>query len=382
MFINYYTPSQGGMETSLVNLCIGLEKAGHETFIFAPKYPNWQDKAKNIFRYRSFSFKYDGYLYVIPVPFLSQMYDEVKKLGLDVIHSHQPYSLGGEAMKFSKDLGIPIVLTYHIKYEDYSHYIPFVPEFVSKPLIKKIVSSYSNKCDAVISPSTAIKKLMIDDGVKAKIEVIPSGIDIENFGKNRNKRNSIREKYKIKPEEIVLITASRIASEKNIGFLIKSFSLIKKTFQNVKFFVVGEGADRKKIEAMVRNLNLEKDVIFTGLVSKEEIINFYQASDIFVFSSLTETQGLVAVEAMSAGLPVVAIRASGIEDIVNDGENGFLVPESPGEFSRKVLQIIEDKNLREKLSYQAKINSGRFTIEVWAEKMVKLYRDLILRKNT
>lgn len=377
MFINYYTPSKGGMETSVINLCRGLNSAGHETFVFAPEYPNFVDKEKNIFRYKSFRFNYGGYFYVLPFPFFSpEIKNIVQGLNLDIIHSHQPYSLGDEALKFSRKFNIPLVFTYHIKYEDYSHYIPFIPVSISKKHIRKITTNYSNQCNAVIAPSVAIKKLLIDHQVKSPISIIPSGIDIDNFAKDTGKRDEIRNKYKISPNDVALITACRLTEEKNVEFLVKSFGRIKNLCKSVKFLIVGDGAVRKKLEQIAENLRIKDSIIFTGLVDKKEIINLYQASDIFTFASLTETQGLVAVEAMAAGNPVVAIKASGIEDIIKNGEDGFLTSESEEEFSNSVVKIINDKSLREKMSARAKINSQRFSIEPWVEKVVELYKTL------
>ena len=377
MFINYYTPSKGGMETSVINLCKGLKSAGHQPFIFAPEYPNYEDKEKNIFRYKSIRFNYGGYFYVIPIPFFSKFGQIVKDLNLDIIHSHQPYSLGSEALKFSKELNIPLAFTYHIRYEEYSHYVPFIPESVSKKYIRKMAVNYSNKCDAVIAPSTAIKKILENREVKIPIKVIPSGINVVNFKKDSGEREKIRNKYGIKSGDVLLITASRIAEEKNIKFLFEAFGEIKKKANNVKFLIVGDGAIKKELEEMSKNLHSEKDIIFTGLVSRDEIVGLYQASDIFVFASLTETQGLVAVEAMAAGLPVVAIKASGIEDMVDDGEDGILTANSVDDFSNSVLKIVNNENLRKKLSAQAKINSDKFSIKPWIEKVVGLYEGLI-----
>ena len=379
MFINYYTPSKGGMETSVINLSKGLEKIGHEVFIFAPEYPNYRDEKKNIFRYKSFRFNYDGYFYVIPIPAFSKMEDVVKKLNLDIIHSHQPYSLGSEALKFSKKLNIPLVFTYHIRYEDYSHYVPLVPESVSKKYIRKITTKYSNQCDNIIAPSTAIKKMLIDRGIKSPVSIIPSGINIDNFKKDTGQKDEIRKKYNIKPDEILLITACRLTEEKNLKFLVRSFAKIKQRYNNIKFMIVGDGAVKKDLEKMAEELGIKSDIIFTGLVNRTEIVGLYQASDIFVFASKTETQGLVAVEAMAAGDPVVAIKASGIEDMVKNNEDGFLTSESEEEFSESVLKIVNDKNLREKMSAQAKINSERFSIEPWVEKVVELYSTLLHR---
>ena len=377
MFINYYTPSKGGMETSVINLSKGLEKKRHEVFIFAPEYPNHRDEKKNIFRYKSFRFNYGGYFYVIPIPVLSKMEDVIKKLNLDIIHSHQPYSLGSEALKFSKKLNIPLVFTYHIRYEDYSHYVPLVPESISKKYIRKITTKYSNQCDNIIAPSTAIKKMLIDRGIKSSVSIIPSGINIDNFKKDTGQKDEIRKKYNIKSDEILLITACRLTEEKNLKFLVRSFAKIKQRHNNIKFMIVGDGAVKKDLEKMAEDFGIKNDVVFTGLVDRTEIVGLYQASDIFIFASKTETQGLVAVEAMAAGNPVVAIKASGIEDMVKNGEDGFLTSESEEEFSESVLRIVNDKNLREKMSAQAKINSTRFSIEPWVEKVVELYRRLI-----
>ena len=378
MFINYYTPSKGGMETSVINLCRGLEKAGHETFVFAPEYPNHKDEKKNIFRYKSFRFNYGGYFYVIPLPFFSrEIEDIVKKLKLDIIHSHQPYSLGSEALKFSKKLNMPLVFTYHIKYEDYAHYIPLIPKSISKKYIRKITTKYSNQCDNIIAPSTAIKKMLIDRGIKSPISIIPSGINIDNFKKDVGQKSEIRKKYNIKSNDILLITACRLTEEKNLEFLIRSFAKIKQQYDDIKFMIVGDGAVKKDLKKMAEEFGIKNNVIFTGLVDRTEIVGLYQASDIFIFASKTETQGLVAVEAMAAGSPVVAIKASGIEDMVKNNEDGFLTSGSEEEFSKSVLKIVNNKNLREKMSAQAKINSEKFSIEPWIEKVVGLYGKLV-----
>ena len=254
--------------------------------------------------------------------------------------------------------------------------MPFVPESILKGYVKKAVTGYSNKCDAIVAPSTAIKKILEEREVKTLIKVIPSGIDIENFKKDMGERDAIRNKYKVGDKDILLITVSRISKEKNMKFLLEAFVKIKEKTNSVKFLIVGSGAMKKELEEMSKNLHLEKDIIFTGLVSRDKIIGFYQASDIFVFASLTETQGLVAVEAMATGSPVVAIKASGIEDMVNDGKDGILTGNSIDEFSNSVLKVANDENLRKRLSAQARIGSEKFSVEIWIEKMVGLYESL------
>ncbi|MDD3006384.1 MAG: glycosyltransferase [Candidatus Pacebacteria bacterium] len=381
MFINYFTPSKGGMETSVINLSNGLRAAGHEVFIFAPDYPDWEEKEENIFRYKSFSFTYDDYLYVIPVPMVSKMEDTVRSLNLDVIHSHQPFSLGWEATKFSRKLDIPIVLTYHIKYEDYSHYVFLIPKKISQKIIRWIVNHNCRKCDALIAPSGAIKKLLFEQGIKKSVHIIPSGINIDQFAKDAGTRDSIRNKYDIKENEVFLITASRVVPEKNIDFLVRAFAIIRNTRKDVRLMIVGEGSFRDELDVLVKELELEDSVIFTGLLDKEEMIAHYQASDIFVFASLTETQGLVAVEAMAAGLPVVAVKASGIEDMIKSGQDGILTDNVEDNFATNTIKLIEDGALRKKMSASARVNAREFCIAPWVDKVVGLYNEIIQKKK-
>jgi len=381
MFINFYIPSKGGMETSVINLSKGLQDAGHEVFIFAPNYPNWQETEKNVFRYKSFAFTYDDYQYVIPVPFGSNMEEKIRALNLDIIHSHQPFSLGWEAKKFAKKLDVPMVFTYHIKFEDYYHYIFLVPKVVSQKIIKWFVSRYLKQCDAIIAPSSAIKKQLFDSGVKKSVFVIPSGINIDHFAKDSGKRDEIRNKYGVKQNEVLLITASRVVPEKNIDFLVRSFAIIRKIRKDAKLMIVGEGSFRDELDVLVKELGLEESVIFTGLLDKTGMIAHYQASDIFVFASLTETQGLVAVEAMAAGLPVVAVKASGIEDMIKSGQDGILTDNKEDNFAENAIRVIEDMELRKKMSESARINAQEFRISPWTEKVVRLYKEMIEKKK-
>ncbi len=375
MFINYYIPSKGGMETSVINL------TRHEVFIFAPDYPDWEETDENVYRYKSFHFTYDDYLYAIPLPQISKMDDVVRSLNLDIIHSHQPFSLGWEATKLGRRLGLPVVMTYHIRYTDYHHYVILLPKKLSQKIIRYVVNRNCKKCDAVIAPSSAIKKLLFDDGIKKSVHVIPSGINIDQFAKSAGSRSEVRSKYGVKDGEVLFITASRVVPEKNIDFLVRSFAIICKARKDVKLMIVGEGGFRDDLEALGRELGVEENIIFTGLLDKDGMIAHYQASDIFAFASLTETQGLVAVEAMAAGLPVVAVKASGIEDMIKSGQDGILTDNTEENFAANAIKLIEDAGLRKKMSDSARANAQNFRIEPWTEKIVALYESLIRKKK-
>lgn len=377
MFINCYTPSKGGMETALINLTQGLKDAGHEVFIFAPNYPNWKETEANVYRYKFFSFVYKNFQYVIPYPFQYSMGKVVESLNLDIIHSHHPFLLGDDAIYYSKKLHLPILLTYHTKYEDHYYYVPLLPRFLSQWIIRKVVNNYCAKCHTIIAPSSAIKNIIIEKQITTPVEVIPSGIDIENFARDDHQRMSVRSKYGISDKEIVLLTASRLAEEKNITFLINAFQLISQQKSGVKFLILGDGNIRAELEQQVQQLGLGDKVIFTGMLNKNDMMSYYEAGDIFVFASVTETQGLVAVEAMASGLPIVAIKASGIEDMVKDQQDGFLTANNQQDFADKVLRLINDDRLRKQMSQQAKENAYSFSIKPWIARVTGLYQKLI-----
>lgn len=377
IFTNYFPPSVGGLENAVVSLCNGLKKAGHEVFVFAPRYSASEKDEKNIFRYPSLRFKYGGYQYAVTMSFLTDMGPRIKNLHLDIIHSQQPFLLGDEALKFSKALGMPLVFTYHTKYEDNLHYIPVISKLISKNWIINNAIKYINQCDHMIAPSSYIKNFVLNRGAKTPISVIPSGIDIGRFGKDDNGRKIIRERYGIGSDETALVTICRLAEEKNIKFLIRSFSEIHKKRKDLKFMVVGDGPLRKALEKMSKELGLEKNIIFIGWIPGEKIAPYYRAGDIFVYASLTETQGLVAAEAVAAGLPVVVVRASGTEDAIVDGETGFLTENSMDDFSGKVLRLVDDAELRKKMAVRAKISSAKFSEELWIRNIESLYRSLI-----
>lgn len=381
MFINYYIPSKGGMETSVINLTNGLRDAGHDVYIIAPSYPGWNEKDERVLRCKSFSFTYGGYQYVIPLPLGPKMDSKIQSLNLDVIHSHQPFSLGWDASRLGKKFDIPVVLTYHIRYEDYYHYVILLPKIIAQKIINFVVNRYCRKCDAIIAPSGAIKKLLFEEGIKKSVYVIPSGINIDQFSQDTGKREMIRNKYNVKENEVLIITASRIVPEKNIEFLIRSFAIVRKTQKHAKLMVVGEGSVKADLEKLVEELGMQESVIFTGLLDKDGMIAHYQASDIFAFASLTETQGLVAVEAMAAGLPVVAIKASGIEDMVKSGQDGILTDNVEENFATNANKLIEDGELRRKMSENARANAREFRIEPWTKKIITLYKELIERKE-
>jgi glycosyltransferase involved in cell wall biosynthesis len=303
----------------------------------------------------------------------------IKRINLDIIHSHHFFLSGQIAWYYTKKLKLPLVFTYHTRYDLFVHYAP-LPEELSKPLTKTLSTLYANSCDAVIAPGKSIKDLILEYGVRKPAYIIPSGIDIDKFKKTGDEEK-IREKYNIKNDAILLLTVCRLSEEKNLTFLLKVFQKITKKRKNVYFMIVGDGPEKENLEKQSFKLGLKEKIIFTDKISYQRIPSFYNAGDIFLFSSFSEVQPTIFTEAMASGLPIVAIKAIGSEDVITNGENGFLAFNDVDDFSQKTLKIIDNENLRKKMSEKAKNRAKYFSIENSTKKMVSLYEKVIGQKK-
>jgi len=226
----------------------------------------------------------------------------------DVIHTHTFFSLGIMGLILGKIFKIPVIHTYHTYFEEYLHYIKLSPK-TGGWIVKLISKWYCNLCDKIIVPSQMMRDVLISYGVKREIKVIPTGIEIKRFVKGN--RNKWREKMNIPLNARVLLYVGRIAKEKNIFFLLECFRFVRKKVKDVYLLIVGDGPLRKDVMKYLNRFNLKNYVKITGYVNPIEIRDVYACGDIFVFASVTETQGLVILEAISAGLPVVAVAERG-----------------------------------------------------------------------
>jgi glycosyltransferase involved in cell wall biosynthesis len=376
IFTNNYLPNPYGVSGSIESFRKQFEKLGHTVYIFAPNYKNYKDDNLNVFRYPALDIKYK-IKFPLAIPFSPKMNKIIENLKFDIIHSQHPNLLGGAAAKWAKKKNIPLVFTWHTLYDQYAHFVPFVPQkLASKYIINKAVK-YANGSNFVITPTESVKKIINDWGVKNKnIEAIPTGVE-EKFYQNPD-RNLIRQKVDIKDYEILLLLVSRLTHEKNIEFLFDSVIKVLNNNSTVKFLVAGEGYLLPKLKNVAKENNLQDKILFEGIVEKENLKNYYASADIFVYASKSETQGMIVSEAMYMGLPIVAVDAPGVCDLVKNNENGFLVRESDDEFASAVQKLIDDKELRDKFGIESKkIARENFTDQVCAEKMLKVYESLI-----
>jgi glycosyltransferase involved in cell wall biosynthesis len=378
-FTNNYLPNVYGVPRSLETFRRELEAAGHTVFIFAPNFSGHKDNDPKIFRYPSvdteFKFKFP-----LAIPYSRKLDKILAGLKLDIIHSHHPNLLGTAAAKWAKKKNIPLVFTWHTLYDQYANFFPFLPQkFVAKWIIGKAVK-YANRADKVIVPTESVVPILKKWGVEKEITPVATGV-VESEFKNPE-RQKVREEYGIAEDETLLLLVSRLTEEKNIQFVFEAGLKILKKNQKTKFMIVGDGYLALELKNRTCVENLSDRIIFSGIVEHGELKNYYAAGDIFVAASKSETQGMNVSEAMFAGLPIVALEASGVKSLVENGRNGILVSENEDEFIAAVEKLVLDKDLRKKMADEsAKIIREKYTSKICAEKIVRVYEEAIKEKR-
>lgn len=375
-FTNTYKPNINGVVRSVSTYRTALSRMGHQVFVFGQQARDYEDEDPFVFRYPAF--KIPGFDYSAPMP-TSRFVDKLlPSLKLHVIHSNHPTLLGDAAAHQAEKLHVPLVFTFHTRYMEYAAgytaYVPFAKAFV-EGMIVEALAKYLERCHHIITPSDSIKQMLADyAGVSERVTTIPTGIDVQRF--QRGEGQPVRQKYGLGQEK-VLVSVSRLAEEKNVKTLLKAVAQVMATQQDVRLLLIGDGPQRKEMEAYAARLGIAERVIFTGLVPFDEVPNYLKAGDLFCYASITETQGLVTVEAMAAGLPVVAVDASGTSDEVTNEREGLLVANDATALAAAIRRVLDDSALYERLRTAAAAKAHEMDMMVQAEKMIAVYEQAI-----
>ncbi|MFA6285274.1 MAG: glycosyltransferase [Parcubacteria group bacterium] len=376
IFTNNYLPNPYGVAGSVESFRKEFERMGHEVHIFAPQWKDYHDNNPNVFRYPSVETNIK-IKFPISIPYSRKISKVIENLDLDIVHSQHPNLLGSAAMHWAKKKNIPLVFTWHTLYDQYAHFASFVPQRIAVWFTVRNARKYANRCDQVVVPTPSVGEIIKKWGMTNKnITAVQTGVEEEQFV--NSDRENVRKKYNIKDDETLLLVVTRLTEEKNTEFLLETVSKILESDEKTRFMVCGDGSIKEKLVEKVSDAGLADKVIFVGIVSDKEKKDYYSAGDIFVYASKSETQGMVLTEAMYSGLPIVAVRATGVKDIVEDGKTGFLVSENKKEFGEAVQKLIEDESLRKKFGEEAKkVAREKYTSSVCAKKMIEVYENAI-----
>ncbi len=397
LMTNNYKPFVGGVPISVERLKEGLKRSGQEVTVFAPTYPG-QEAEEDVFRYATLKKHFMGGI-VLPNPVDWHIEQEFKKQRFDLIHVHHPMLIGRTAVYLARKYNIPLVFTYHTRYEQYLGYFAGMRKLeqgagrhggyrgelerrmvrcIKEKWMPAYLHTFLKHCDCVIAPTKGIRDYLEGTlGIEGnRLFVLPTGIEDGSFHVPPDARAAVRHAYGAEGCPLFL-SVSRMAPEKNVEFLLESLAIARARSQTAfKVLLVGDGPARKAYQMRAKKLGLENVVIFTGAIPNGELPPFYAAADAFLFASKTETQGIVVLEAFAGGTPVYGVRASGVSDLVRDGYNGRLTQEDPEAFAGKILDILKGREPGE-LAQNAYACALEYSETEVARKALNLYNKVI-----
>lgn len=372
-----YFPRINGVSTSIRTFVTQMQKMGHTVHLIAPDYGVKTSDEAWIKRMPARKIFFDPEDRLMKYGEAIDRLAELRHEQYDLIHIHTPFVAHYLGLKLAHLLNVPVVETYHTFFEDYlHHYLPIIPKPIARSLARFVSRRQCNAVDAIISPSQPMLDVLRDYGVKSKANVVPTGLQAHSFQKANGK--SFREKYGIALDRPMSLFVGRVAFEKNIGFLLRTWVEVIKKQPDALLVIAGEGPAEKSLHALGKELNLEDNLKFIGYLDREtELNDCYAAADVFVFSSLSETQGLVLLEAMAQGTPVVAIAELGTKSILVEGEGALIAPENELVFAERVSTLLSNKTLRNKLSKAAlSYVKTNWTDKAQAIRMIDFYKDV------
>lgn len=384
MISDVYFPRVNGVSTSIRTFAESLRDHGHSVHLIAPQYADSLEKSLIgdetwITRIDARKIVFDPEDYLMKWSALMAYIDSLHPGDYDLVHIHTPFVAHYAGLKIAKKLQVPVVETYHTFFEDYMHhYLPWVPRKLAVKIAQSVSRKQCQQVDTVVSPSAQMRDVLQQYGVTTPVSVIPTGLDASRFVPGDGA--AFRAKYEIPAQRQLLLFVGRVAHEKNIQFLLEMLSLVIQDHPEVLLVITGEGPAEAMLKKMAKDNGLQKNVMFLGYLDRAVGLNAaYQAADIFVFASKSETQGLVLLEAMAQETPVVAIAELGTASILRQEQGALIAQDSELHFAEQVQTLLIDHQLRDRVGKQGK----RYVEQVWsseaqAKKLLECYERLML----
>ena len=378
MMTNTYFPMVGGLEQSVYSFSEAFRSLGHEVLIVTPAFGGAPTEEPGVIRIPAFQ-KFGGTLFSINFPISRLLKRYMKEFVPDIVHSHGPFFMGDFALRLSRQHAIPLVFTYHCMFEQYVHDWPVHNEGVKRFMVK-LAAGYSNLVDQVIAPSESVRDILLKRGVNTSIEIIPTGVDAQRFSKGNG--IDFRKLNQIPLDALVVGHAGRLSGEKNLEFLTNCMIELLKKEPKAHALIVGHGPSEKMIKDAFAQAGLEKRLHLTGVLHYQNLVDAYFAMDVFAFASLSETQGIVLIEAMAAGVPVVALDAPGAREVVQDYHNGRLLKEMDQKSFVDSLIWVLSRNSEELATMKqiVRLKVQRYPIDSAAKHMLEIYEKIRSRK--
>jgi glycosyltransferase involved in cell wall biosynthesis len=383
MMTNTYKPLVGGLEKSIISFSQEFREAGHRVIIVAPDYPDMQPEG-DVIRVPAMQ-QFNGTDFSVQLPIQGTLTEALGDFKPDIVHSHHPFLIGDTALRIASKYNVPLVFTHHCLYEENVHYMPGNDESLKRFVIE-LSTGYANLADFVFAPSESIIQMMTERGVTSAAEVVPTGIYTEQFARGAGK--TFRKKFNIPADAFVVGHVGRLAPEKNLEFVARAVAKFIRNEPRAHFLIGGTGPSEEPIKEIMSHEGVAERLHLVGMLKGRELVNAYHAMDVFVFASQSETQGLVVTEAMAAGIPVVAVDAPGVREVVKDSVNGRLLVKEDIEEFVEAIEWLKKKSESQikKIKNACKETAQGFSMTKCTRRALNIYASLIahqgfLRRN-
>ena len=378
MVSDVYFPRVNGVSSSIRTFARELKRLGHQVTIVAPDYgTNGDEQAEfDMIRLPARTIFFDPEDRLIRGSAIDGAVDRLSSREWDVVHIHTPFRAHQLGVKLARRLRKPTVESYHTFFEEYvGHYLPWLPKRLSRFGARYFSRSLCHGVDHLIVPSDEMTRVLQRYGITTPSSVIPTGVHLEEFRGGDGHR--FRHTHGIADDQPTIVTVSRLSAEKNIGFLLDVARVLVDEFPRLVFILAGEGPDAERLKRHAKQIGLDGHVVFVGnLDRRTQLLDCYKAGDVFVFASPTETQGLVLLEAMSLGVPIVSTAVMGTATVLKEARSARISPESVAAFAENVAALLRSADERAVLSAAGPHDAEAWSAPVLMEKVVALYRQL------
>lgn len=383
MISDVYFPRVNGVSTSIQTFARHFVTLGHRVTLLAPEYrrtPRVQGPTPEDFEIIRLPARYlpfdpeDRMLLWRPLLAITK---QLREQDVDLVHIHTPFVAHYAGAAIARRLGVPVMESYHTFFEQYlDKYIPFLPARWIRAATRRFSAAQCNDVDAIAVPSRAMLEVLKDYGIRTSAEVVPTGIDLERFRRGDGER--FRRQFDIPMDRPLLIHAGRLAFEKNCDFLLRMLRQVRDQIPEVLLVIAGDGPARKQLERLTRRLGLQDSVRFIGYLQRNgELEDFYAAGDAFVFASRTETQGLVLLESMALGTPLVSTAVMGTKEVLGPGCGALIAEDDERQFADCCVRLLTDPELRTEFAERGQTYVKDWSAPVMAKRMLALYARVI-----
>jgi glycosyltransferase involved in cell wall biosynthesis len=377
MLSDVYFPRVNGVSTSIRVFRDELVRRGHPVGIVAPRYgreAGADERETHVTRAAGIRVPFDPEDRVArPARLVSAAEDARRALGgVDLVHVHTPFSAFSAARRVARRWQVPLVATHHTHFESYGrHYLPWLPAGWLERGARLLVRSQSRNVSALIVPTEPLRVLVRSYGVRTTVAVVPTGLDLDRF--THADRAEGRRRLGIDSKTPLLVHVGRLAREKDVSRVVRVAARAVRELEGARAVLAGEGPARAELERQVAGLGLAERVTFLGYLDRQhELPDLYAAGDVFLSASTTETQGLVLLEAMASGLPVVGVSALGTSALLAAGLGAIVAADDDG-LTGGVLSVLRDEDLRERLRREARTVAAGWSVERTTDELLSVY---------